>query len=159
MSSRTNQLVAAAKRSALPVSLSTIVALGAVMINNHTGVHASAVTAAPLDDRSVAALTSLDQATESLAARVTPAVVNIAVTSRGSEDEEAGNEDPQQSAPRNLPPGFAQFFGGGDNAPQQQQQQQIQHGIGSGVIISPDGYIVTNAHVVNGATQIRVNPA
>ena len=32
----------------------------------------------------------------------------------------------------------------------------IQHGIGSGVIISPNGYIVTNNHVVDGATQIRV---
>src|SRR5262249_21774868 len=32
----------------------------------------------------------------------------------------------------------------------------IEHGIGSGVIISPDGYIVTNNHVVDGATDIRV---
>ena len=35
-------------------------------------------------------------------------------------------------------------------------QPQIEHGIGSGVIISPDGYIVTNDHVVDGATQMRV---
>ena len=32
----------------------------------------------------------------------------------------------------------------------------MEHGIGSGVIISPDGYIVTNDHVVDSATQIRV---
>jgi serine protease Do len=36
------------------------------------------------------------------------------------------------------------------------QQPELQHGIGSGVIISPNGYIVTNNHVVDGATQIRV---
>ena len=53
-----------------------------------------------------------------------------------------------------FPPEFRRFFGG--QLPQGQQGPQIEHGIGSGVIISPDGYIVTNNHVVNGATQIRV---
>ena len=47
-----------------------------------------------------------------------------------------------------------QFFG--PMFGQQMQQPQIEHGIGSGVIISPDGYIVTNNHVVQGATDIRV---
>ncbi len=32
----------------------------------------------------------------------------------------------------------------------------VEHGLGSGVIISPDGYIVTNNHVVDGATDVRV---
>ena len=35
-------------------------------------------------------------------------------------------------------------------------QPQVEHGVGSGVIISPDGYIVTNDHVVDGATEMRV---
>jgi serine protease Do len=149
MSSITNQLVATFKKSVAPASVAATVALGVVLFVNHNGVHASAVTASPLDDHSVAALTSLDNAMESVAARVTPAVVNIAVTSKGNEEEAAD----QQQQLQGLPPGFAQFFGGGGMQP---QQPQIQHGIGSGVIISPDGYIVTNGHVVEGATQIKV---
>ena len=46
-------------------------------------------------------------------------------------------------------PFFEFFFGG---APQQREQQ----GSGSGVIIRPDGYIVTNNHVVAGATKVEV---
>lgn len=47
---------------------------------------------------------------------------------------------------------FDQFFGGGNRFFQQQPQQ----GSGSGVIISKDGYIVTNNHVVDGADEVTV---
>ena len=153
MRASTNNLVGRVRSSVVPASVAATVALGVVLFVNHNGVNASAVTASPLDDHSVAALTSLDNAMESVAARVTPAVVNIAVTSKGN-DEDASD---QQQQMQGLPPGFAQFFGfGGQGGAQAPQQPQIQHGIGSGVIISPDGYIVTNDHVVDGATQIRV---
>jgi serine protease Do len=108
--------------------------------------HASpAPAAAPLDDHSVDALLALDRAMETLAARVTPAIVNVAVTSKAKEGPQG-----------NLPEGLQQFFGPFGHMMPQQQQPQIEHGIGSGAIISPDGYIVTNNHVIDGATDIRV---
>jgi serine protease Do len=51
-------------------------------------------------------------------------------------------------AKRQAPPMLHPFFGG--------QQEQLQRGMGSGVIIRADGYILTNNHVVAGADRIEV---
>jgi len=111
----------------------------------------AAPTTAPLDDNNVGALLSLDQAMETLAARVTPAIVNVTVTSRSRANVAGGDlPDGLQDSP------FGQFFGQQFGHQMRPQQPRVEHGLGSGVIISPDGYIVTNNHVVDGATDVRV---
>ena len=163
----TNVLVANlkgnARRFAAPVVLGAAIVGGATLFLNHNGVHAASFVTSPMDDNSVSSLVALDNAVESVAARVTPAVVNIAVTSKqtasADDDGDGQQQAPQRRGQQGLPPGFEQFFGPGSPFGQYQQgpqQPQIEHGIGSGVIISPDGYIVTNNHVIEGATQIKV---
>jgi serine protease Do len=157
MPGTTNKLIGKTARVAVPAGTAAALVLGAAFFIHHNGVHAADGYATAIDDNSVSALTSLDSAVETVAARVTPAVVNVAVTSRGTSERNASDDQDQgqdQGQMQQIPPQFRRFFGpGGQMTP---QQPQIEHGIGSGVIISPDGYIVTNNHVVDGATQIRV---
>ncbi|HEY6121686.1 MAG TPA: DegQ family serine endoprotease [Pyrinomonadaceae bacterium] len=76
--------------------------------------------------------------------RVAPAVVTVRSTERARE----ATQFPFMNDP------FRDFFG--DRTPSQQEPPQRVQGIGSGVIVSPDGYILTNHHVVDGALEIKI---
>jgi serine protease Do len=98
---------------------------------------------------------------------VLPDVVNIST----SKVVKASNRpDIQGDFPDGMPPFFQQFFGQqfGHNGPQfgpnpenrsPGHHDQREDSLGSGVIVSPDGYILTNNHVIDGATDVRVTLA
>ena len=158
MTASTNSLVAKAKQFAAPAGVVAALGLALTFFAAHPAVHAAAAGngALPMDDNSVSSLVALDNAVEAVAARVTPAVVNVSVTARGSGETETEDGQMPGIPEGAIPPEFRRFFGQGGNGHGQMPGQQIERGIGSGIIISPDGYIVTNDHVVGNAMQIRV---
>ena len=90
--------------------------------------------------------------------RYGPAVVNISVvTKTAAMNSQGDDEDSPDNGNDNNPFGpnspFAPFFRG---LPFQMPQPGPMHGEGSGFIVRADGVIMTNAHVVNGASEVTV---
>ena len=108
-------------------------------------------TSSPLvlkHDSQVVSRGQLEKASYSdIVKRVAPSVVKITSEIKAKRVKVNGGENPMLNDPM-----FRQFFGG--RMPEMESPAQT--GLGSGVIISADGYIATNNHVVEGADQLTV---
>lgn len=99
---------------------------------------------AGLDGPEIETLERQNKAYERIAESVTPAIVAIQSTQVVK----------VQQSPFMMDPFFRQFFG---NMMPGGPQSRSEHALGSGVIVSADGYILTNNHVVAKATEIEVS--
>jgi serine protease Do len=99
---------------------------------------------ATISQESIDSLTKIGQATAEIIEAVKPSVVNISSTRT---IKERGGINPFFDDPF-----FRRFFGDQFKAPRERKTSSL----GSGVIIDPNGYILTANHVIQGAEEIKV---
>ena len=118
--------------------------------------NASASASAPASAHAPASLKLADSnegPSKSSFAPVVKAVLPTVVNISSSKVVRTPN---QLSGPMFMDPFFRQFFGDGSDGRFNIPRERRERSLGSGVIVSPEGYILTNNHVVDGATDIRV---
>ncbi|HEY3855282.1 MAG TPA: Do family serine endopeptidase [Verrucomicrobiae bacterium] len=99
-----------------------------------------------VDDRPLAHDVKLSTSFAPIVKQVSPSVVRVEVNIAAKESDGNGNIPGMPDDPM-----FRQFFGGG-----RRMYTPPERGVGSGVIVTKDGYILTNNHVVDNADKVQV---
>ena len=118
--------------------------IAALAVASHSSTPVTVVARA---DNSTQKVSELSNSFADIIEKASPAVVSISMT------RVIKASDQQQTNPFMMDPFFRQFFGGGGAM---RPRDQRERGLGSGIIVSPSGYILTNNHVVEHASKVQV---
>ena len=137
----------------------TVLALGGALVvaGSAAGLKSNSATfnAPPVDDRPLDRETPGHTSFAPVVKKVAPAVVKITTSTKVQGMSFQGN-----GLPPEMDDFMRRFFGdrypSGRNTPQRNYSVPKQQGVGSGVIVTKDGYILTNNHVVDGADELKV---
>src|SRR5580698_411186 len=127
---------------------SLLAATCAVVLTVHAGDQGSKAKSIGLvvDNRPLTSEVKISTSFAPIVKKVVPSVVKVEVSIPGKETEVGMPDNPL----------FRQFFGNQFGGGHQKFMTPPQSGVGSGVIVTKDGYILTNNHVVDGAKEVKV---